>query len=185
MYKNFFLPIQIFLILEKNDINFFYSKTSKYKNFFFVFNLNYLNLGINILKYELFSNKSTLLEASTIDLKKYNIKNFFNKKFFILYYIFFNYYNNCHYIFLSFLNKNTSTKSIDLIYKNSNWLERELSEMYGIIIYNKKDLRKLLLDYSKNENPMLKDFPCEGISDVYYNFFDSQINYIQNEIVEL
>jgi NADH:ubiquinone oxidoreductase subunit C len=57
--------------------------------------------------------------------------------------------------------------------------------MYGINFIFKKDFRKLLLDYSKNENPMLKDFPCEGISDVYYNFFESQINYVQNEVVEL
>jgi NADH:ubiquinone oxidoreductase subunit C len=57
--------------------------------------------------------------------------------------------------------------------------------MYGFFFFNKKDSRKLLLDYSKKEYPLLKDFPCEGYSDIYYNFFDFQINYIQNEVVEL
>jgi NADH:ubiquinone oxidoreductase subunit C len=34
--------------------------------------------------------------------------------------------------------------------------------MYGINFKNKSDNRSLLLDYSRNENPMLKDFPTEG-----------------------
>jgi hypothetical protein len=35
------------------------------------------------------------------------------------------------------------------------------------------------------ENPMLKDFPCEGIQDVFYNFFENQVVVQKNEIVEL
>jgi NADH:ubiquinone oxidoreductase subunit C len=57
--------------------------------------------------------------------------------------------------------------------------------MYGLIFYWKNDARKLLLDYSKLENPMLKDFPCEGIQDVFYNFFENQVVVQKNEIIEL
>ena len=75
--------------------------------------------------------------------------------------------------------------SIDKIYKNANWLERETSEMYGILYYNKNDTRKLLLDYSKIENPLLKDFPSEGLQDVFFNFFENQVTISKNEIIEL
>lgn len=57
--------------------------------------------------------------------------------------------------------------------------------MYGIKFNNKKDSRPLLLDYSKNEFPMLKDFPTEGINDIYYNFFENKLTFIKNEFVEL
>lgn len=75
--------------------------------------------------------------------------------------------------------------SIDRVYGGANWAERELSEMYGVLFYNKTDTRKLLLDYSKTENPMLKDFPSEGFSDVYYSLLENQVVYYQNEVVEL
>jgi NADH:ubiquinone oxidoreductase subunit C len=57
--------------------------------------------------------------------------------------------------------------------------------MYGILYYFKSDIRKLLLDYSKIESPLLKDFSTEGIQDVFYNFFENQITLEKNEVVEL
>jgi NADH:ubiquinone oxidoreductase subunit C len=60
-----------------------------------------------------------------------------------------------------------------------------MSEMYGIILYNKNDVRKLLLEYSKFENPLLKDFSSDGVKDIFYNFFENQVAVVQNEIVEL
>jgi NADH:ubiquinone oxidoreductase subunit C len=57
--------------------------------------------------------------------------------------------------------------------------------MFGVSFLNKKDSRPLLLDYSRNEFPMLKDFPTEGYYDIYYNFFENKLAYIQNEFIEL
>jgi NADH:ubiquinone oxidoreductase subunit C len=57
--------------------------------------------------------------------------------------------------------------------------------MYGVFFYWKNDTRKLLLDYSKIENPMLKDFPCEGFMDVFFNFFENQVTIHKNEVIEL
>jgi NADH dehydrogenase (ubiquinone) Fe-S protein 3 len=65
-------------------------------------------------------------------------------------------------------------------------MEREVSEMYGLSYDNKKDVRSLLLDYSRNEFPMLKDFPTEGYNDIYYNFFENKLKYSnKNEFIEL
>ena len=80
---------------------------------------------------------------------------------------------------------NSQISSIDGIYKNSNWLEREASEMFGINFSSKKDSRPLLLDYSRNEFPMLKDFPCEGYQDIFYNFFENKLTFVEHEFIEL
>ena len=57
--------------------------------------------------------------------------------------------------------------------------------MYGLIFFNKNDFRRLLLDYSKNDNPLLKDFPLEGLNETFFNFFENQIIINQNEVIEL
>jgi NADH:ubiquinone oxidoreductase subunit C len=57
--------------------------------------------------------------------------------------------------------------------------------MVGINFNLKKDSRPLLLDYSRNEFPMLKDFPTEGYYDIYYNFFENKLTYVQSEFIEL
>jgi len=75
--------------------------------------------------------------------------------------------------------------SVDKIFKSASWLERETNEMFKINFTNKTDVRRLLLDYTKQEYPLLKDFPTEGFNDVYYNFFEDQVVYTTNTIVEL
>lgn len=57
--------------------------------------------------------------------------------------------------------------------------------MFGISFKNKIDTRRLLLDYSKYENPLLKDYPTEGFKDVFYSFFDDQVVYNCATTVEL
>jgi NADH:ubiquinone oxidoreductase subunit C len=57
--------------------------------------------------------------------------------------------------------------------------------MYGIFYKNKLDCRKLLLDYTKNEFVLLKDFPSEGYSDYFFNILEQQVCSTQTEVVEL
>ena len=57
--------------------------------------------------------------------------------------------------------------------------------MFGINYTDKKDNRSLLLDYSRNEFPMLKDFPTEGYYEIFYDFFENKIDYFKNEFIEL
>lgn len=57
--------------------------------------------------------------------------------------------------------------------------------MYQIKFNFKRDSRPLLLDYSKNESPLLKDFPSEGVNDIYYNFFENKLNFLRNDFIEL
>ena len=73
---------------------------------------------------------------------------------------------------------NYPLKSLDSIYKNMNWLERESSEMYGLSNYSKGDSRKLLLNYFDNNAPMRKSYNSSASYEVYYDFLDAQVQYI-------
>lgn len=133
-----------------------------------------------------------LFENSAIDSLKFskinnNLEFFFKKNRLIIYYSYY-FYNlklKLNVIMLYNFYKKNKITSIDKLYKNSSWLERETSEMFGINYHNKRDIRKLLLDYTKIENPLLKDFPTEGFSEVFYDFFEDQVVFLNNDSIEL
>ena len=75
--------------------------------------------------------------------------------------------------------------SIDKLFKSASWLERETGEMFRVSYSQKTDTRRLLLDYSKHENPLLKDYPVEGFNDAFYSFFEDQVIYNNSTVVEL
>jgi NADH:ubiquinone oxidoreductase subunit C len=142
-------------------------------------------------KNEVFLSNSTLLENSAIDnknnfdfLKKYNV---FSKNTVLIFYIY--YFLSLKSKVLLFTTYNNvdlvKIPSVDKLYKSASWLEREAGEMFNISYSLKTDSRRLLLDYSKQENPLLKDYPVEGFNDVYYNFFEDQVVYSNQTVVEL
>ena len=57
--------------------------------------------------------------------------------------------------------------------------------MFKVVFKNKVDRRRLLLDYSRQENPLLKSFPSEGYNDVFFSLFENQVIYDKNIITEL
>ena len=192
MYKKYIFPINIFIVFEKLNTSIWSSKILKPNHFFILINKEWF-YSLNIfLKNDLFLNNSTLIENSAIDTLKFsklnnNLDVFFKKNRIIIFYSYY-FYNlklKLNIILLNNFYKKNKIASIDKIYKNSNWLERETSEMFGVNFYNKKDIRKLLLDYSKLENPLLKDFSVEGVSEVFYDFFEDQVVFINNDSVEL
>lgn len=196
MYKKYIFPIQIFVILEKTSCRMWLNKCLDFNSFHLYIPYKWFYLFIQILKNELFLNFSMLVELTGIDMLNQdgflnNHKNFFYLNRWLLLYNFYEYKGKNRFnIYIPINNNfnkktNNSINSIDTFYSNSSWLERETSEMYGVFFPLKKDSRKLLLDYSKIENPLLKDFPCEGLNDVFYNFFFNQVYINKNEVVEL
>jgi len=187
-YKKYKFPINIFICFEKvNPI--FYTSQVLTKNHYVCFISKKWYYGLNLfIKKELFFNFNNLTEISAIDTLKYSqiipkteIFNF--KDRFLIYNIYYFYFTKVKITFVQ--STNYKIDSIDSIFRNASWLEREVSEMFGIYYTNKKDNRSLLLDYSRNEFPMLKDFPTEGYYEIYYDFFENKINYFKNEFIEL
>ncbi len=189
MQKNYQMPLQLFLILEKSNPIVFTTETCVPNHYLVYMNKNNFFLATAILKNEFFSSKSSLIESTAIDSLNYNSisaeTNISNITRILPFYLFYLYSTKIRLTIILNNSNNSSIESIDKLYKNASWLEREAAEMYGIYYKNKKDCRKLLLDYTKDENPMLKDFPTEGTNDIFYNFFEDQVNFDCNNTVEL
>lgn len=96
----------------------------------------------------------------------------------ILLYIYYNLFTH-KYFKLYTLVRDTSMclYSIESIYYNFWWLEREVSEMSGVSFLHKFDTRNLLLEYFSIFKPLKKQFPSYGLTEIYYNliyFFSVQ-----------
>lgn len=180
--------IQLFVIFEHIQKCVWFSRNLKSNHYIALIPKNWITPINYFLKYELYSN-NTLLEHSCIDNKYYS--NLFeceidtSKINNILYYTYYNYFykNKLTIFYLNTIYKNIN--SIDTIFNNANWLERESSEMYGINFNWKIDTRRLLLDYSKTENPLKKEFQEINFNAVFFNIFENQIDSNTNEINEL
>ena len=178
----------------KDVIRIFTSKKSA-DNHFLIF---LYQLGPEVLIFLKHSNQSymhSLIDMVGIDLaklKNYNL--FFNaddlymaSKFFekSVHYNTLDYMSSCRYIFVYFFNNKEKRNSISTIYFNANWLERELVEFFNVQITNRSDTRNLLLDYNFTANPLLKNYPTEGHQEIFFNHLSYNLEYVNNEFVEL
>jgi len=55
------------------------------------------------------------------------------------------------------------------LWPSANWLERECWEMFGYYFNYHPDLRRLLTDYGFRGQPLQKNFPLVGYTQVYYS----------------
>ena len=75
------------------------------------------------------------------------------------------------------IKENYQVKSITSIFPSSNWMEREVFDMYGIHYKDHPDLRRILTDYNFSGHPLRKDFPLTGHDEVRYNEEDKKVIY--------
>lgn len=192
MHKKYTLPLSIFIVFENLNAVIWTSESFLPNSYFIYINKSWL-YPINLFfKNEVFLSNATLLENSAIDNKKFfkvntKVDLFLKKNRITLFYLYYFLYTNTKLNLLTSYNnlKLSQIPSVDKIFKSASWLERETNEMFKINFTNKTDVRRLLLDYTKQEYPLLKDFPTEGFNDVYYNFFEDQVVYTTNTVVEL
>jgi NADH-quinone oxidoreductase subunit C len=66
--------------------------------------------------------------------------------------------------------------SLDSLYPNATWYERELWDMFGIKFTGNKDLRRILMPYDWVGHPLRKDYPLSYEEPQFsFNFEDIQI----------
>lgn len=167
-------------------INFVFKSSIFYVNFLkkisnFSINLLIINSWfyayILFLKYNSFFFKSYLIDINAFDLNKKFLLHFKKIKLNCIVYYFFLSKINFKLNFFTFTSELNKINSISNLFNNSKWVEREISEMFGIFFLNKIDSRNLLLDYSYIGYPLLKLFPITGNIEIYFNFLNNWISY--------
>lgn len=169
---------QLRSLIQKN-YNLFYTSFLFFQyileNFFLVIRFHFYALELITVNYKLFD-LLVFLKSSfffslncllDIVVKDYLIKQKLFR-FSITYILLSVKYNfKCYITF--FLKEFNIVPSILKIYKNANWSEREVWDMFGIFFFNHSDLRRILTDYNFYYFPLRKDFPLTGFFELYYD----------------
>lgn len=74
--------------------------------------------------------------------------------------------------------------SIIDIHPSSNWFEREIFDMFGILFTGHPDLRRILTDYGFRGFPLRKDFPTTGYTEVRYDEVQKRVVYEPVSLVQ-
>jgi len=83
-----------------------------------------------------------------------------------------------------FLDEYMPVPSTISIFKNADWWEREIWDLFGIFFENHSDLRRILNDYNFEGHPMRKDFPLTGFIEIYYNHNTKSISYEKVQLTQ-
>ena len=98
-------------------------------------------------------------------------------KRFKLVYMFLSHEYNSRLVLECLINEDEIVPTITKIYPASNWMEREVFDMYGIKFKDHPDLRRILTDYGFEGFPLRKDFPLTGHNEVRYSEDEKKVIY--------
>ncbi len=74
--------------------------------------------------------------------------------------------------------------SIVEVFPAANWFEREIFDMFGLLFSGHPDLRRILTDYGFRGNPLRKDFPTTGYTEVRYDEAQKRVVYEPVSLVQ-
>ena len=63
----------------------------------------------------------------------------------------------------------TGIPTVEGLFPNASWYERETWDMFGVFFQGNKDLRRILTDYGFEGYPLRKDFPLSGYVEARYD----------------
>lgn len=69
-----------------------------------------------------------------------------------------------------------SAPTIENVYKNANWFEREIWDMFGINFEGHSDLRRIIMPHDWVGHPLQKDYPL-GYEEVEFSFNFDELNH--------
>lgn len=169
-------------VFEKSIFVFNSIKKQNYYNNFLLLSLNWQEAFFSFLRFNSFFYKFILMEITAYEseiIKNmsyfYKTNNEFKNTPIIVIYNFFSFFFTKRFFILFFLSSKCNISTISHYFLSANWLERETAEMYGINFRKKWDSRNLLLEYSFDENPLLKSFPLTGYEEIKYDFHSNWI----------
>ena len=178
-YQNFFFIfnlIRSFLfIIKKIIIQTYVNRYQTFVDFFIEVDFNYLFSCFKILSKSLFFSYNQLINLTCVD--NLNLENYNRGNRFTLAYVLSKINVGARLIVLTSFPEGKLISSITNIYKNANWLEREVFDMFGIFFSNHFDLRRLLTDYGFKGFPLRKDFPLTGYLELRYNEEKKYVRY--------
>lgn len=141
-----------------------------YSTWFFFFSL--------LLRYSTTLHKTYFVDLNAFEVNKtLAFKTSLGTNLNILMYTFYSTRVGQKIVLLTHNTINIFSKTLNSLFQNIMWVEREISEMFGVQFDDKKDNRRLLLDFSYIGNPMLKSHPVTGFIEVYFNAFKQWIEY--------
>ncbi len=133
-------------------------------------NVNDLNDVVQFLKSNDKCKFRQLIDIAGVDYPE-------KDKRFQLVYLFLSHENNVRIKILIKFQSNEIIHSLTKIFPSSNWMEREVFDMYGIKFKNHPDLRRILTDYGFKGHPLRKDFPLTGFNEVRYSEKEKKVVY--------
>lgn len=66
-------------------------------------------------------------------------------------------------------NDSPHVETMEKVFANANWFEREIWDMFGIAFDEHSDLRRIIMPYDWEGHPLRKDFPL-GYEEVQFTF---------------
>ena len=151
--------------------------TTKVKNSKISHNQIFLSIdGEDLLEVILFlKNNNNMNFKQLIDITAVDYPE--NERRFKLVYLLLSHEFNSRVIIDFQINENEMVSTLTSVYPSSNWMEREVFDMYGIKFNDHPDLRRILTDYGFKGHPLRKDFPLTGHNEVRYSEDEKKVVY--------
>jgi len=132
---------------------------------------------VEFLKTDASCQFSTLVDITAVDYPS-------RAKRFDVVYHFLSMYQNHRIRIKTSVRDDEMVPSIISVHPSSNWFEREVFDMYGILFSGHPDLRRILTDYGFRGYPLRKDFPTTGYTEVRYDEVQKRVVYEPVKLVQ-